>query len=375
MRLPAVHTGRLERWLGAEKMEQIQRSMRGWYGPPIHLVDVPGSVRVTKDGDFIGPFERGYFYSAMDALHDHLSAMSRGFSQPWPAMAYAGFASISEALARASSGYAQSFNGSFTKTGVTGVAGGTTSLWNLGAAPAAGVAAAAAPGGTAFSKANTGAFAWNNPAAGTMRLTGADVSCGLINSSLLIYDRIFGVAKTMNSTATEAVTGVPTRFQSTDPTSEDFAGGNFLSIEVGATPLAATAHNWNVCTYTDQSGNAGATLPSVTGNSGAIIHRLDQPTGPWFCPLASGDSGIQALTQMQCSAAVATGVIWFVIGHPIGFLSFPVINSVLPFDWLTNRNQAPYIPNDACLALYEVVKPTTTAATYTGQIYGTSTAS
>ena len=54
------------------------------------------------------------------------------------------------------------------------------------------------------------------------------------------------------------------------------------------TALAATAHNWTVCTYTDQDGNTGATLPSVTGNSGNIINRLDQPAGTWFCPLASG---------------------------------------------------------------------------------------
>lgn len=354
-------------------MEGIQRSLKGWYGPPIHLIDVPGSVRVTKDGDFIGPFERGVFYSALDAFEDHLRSIARGLSKPGPAMAYAGFASISDALSRASQGFAVNFNGAVTKTGPTGVANVTSSLWRLGASPAAGGAPGAAPGGTAFSKATTGAMQWTNPAAGTMRLVGADLSASVINNSLLIYDRIFGVVKTMASTSTEAVTGVPTRFQSTVATSEDYAAGNFLSIEVGGTALAATAHNWTTCLYTDQDGNTGATLPSVTGNSGAIVDRLDQPIGPWWCPLASGDFGIQQLDQMQCSASVATGVVWFVIGHPLGICSFPVINSLLPFDWLTNRNQAPYIPNDACIALYELCKPSTTATTYTGQIYGTST--
>jgi len=208
-----------------------------------------------------------------------------------------------------------------------------------------------------------------------MRLTGADLSASVVNNTLLLYDRIFGVVKTMASVATEAVTGVPTRYQSTTTTSEEYGGGNFLAIEVGGTALAATAHNWTVCLYTDQDGNTGATLPSVTGNSAAIVDRLDQPVQTWFCPLASNDSGIQQLDQMQCSASVATGVIWFVIGHPLGFMSFPIINTFFPFDWLTNRDQAPYISNSACLALYEVLKPATTATTYTGRIYGTSTSS
>ena len=65
------------------------------------------------------------------------------------------------------------------------------------------------------------------------------------------------------------------------------------------------------------------------------------------------------------------------IGMVLSFalFMFPVINSVLPFDWLTNRNQAPYISNSACLSLLEISKPTTTATTYTGRIYGTSTSS
>ena len=30
-----THTARLERWLGAEQVETMSRSMRDWYGPPI----------------------------------------------------------------------------------------------------------------------------------------------------------------------------------------------------------------------------------------------------------------------------------------------------------------------------------------------------
>lgn len=212
-------------------------------------------------------------------------------------------------------------------------------------------------------------MAFNNPSSGTLHLVGADMSASVINNSVMLYDRIFDVAKTMNSTATESVAGVPTRYQSSTATAADYAGGNFLFIEVGGTALAATAHNWTTCLYRNQAGTDTQTLPSVTGVSGAIVDRFDMPLNTWFCPLATGDSGIMDLAQMQCSAAVATGAINFVIGHPIGIMGFPVINAPLPFDWLTNRDQAPRIFDDACLALLEFPKPATTATTYNGQIY------
>jgi hypothetical protein len=139
---------------------------------------------------------------------------------------------------------------------------------------------------------------------------------------------------------------------------------------VGGTALAATAHNWTVCTYVDQDGNAGATLPSLTGNSiSAIVDRLDHPASQWFAPLASGDTGIRNLTQMQCSAAVATGAINFVIGHPFGWMSFPVINSFMPFNFLFGADDiAPRIFDNACIAFLEPLKPATNTTTYTGKL-------
>ena len=367
--MKSTHSGRLERWFGTERIEQLSQIAKGWYGPPIHILDCPGSVRICGDGDFIGPFERGYFMAALDTLHEAFKRAARVPSGTF----YAGFASISDALAKASQGYKQVPAGSINKVGPTGVAGVTSSLHKLGPQPVAGIAAPAAPAGGAPVDSDTGGMLFANPASGTLHLTGADFSCSVINNSLLLYDRIFAVAKLMASTATEAVTGVPTRYQSIIPTDPDYAGGNFLFVEVGLTVLPATAHNWTVCLYKDE-GNNDSTLPLLTGNASAIVHRLDHPVQQWFAPLANGDVGIKALTQMQCSASVATGLINFVIGHPIGFMSFPVINSIIPFDWLTNRDQAPRIFNDAYLALLEPMKPATTTTTYTGRIYLTGAA-
>lgn len=368
-----VHSQRLERWLGTAKVEYLSQQFRTWYGPPVNLRDVPGSVWVTAGGEFVGTFERGFAATALDALREWLARVDRAIARPQLQL-NAGFASISDALARASSGERQLINGTISKTGPTGVSAVSSSLWRVGAMPAAGGAGSAAPGGRAPDKTTTGAMAFNNPATGTLHLTGADFSTTVASNALMLYDRIFDVAKTMNSSATEAVTGVPTRYQSSTAGAADYAGGNFLFVEVGGTALAATAHNWTTCLYRNQAGTDNQTLPSVTGVSGAIVDRFDMPANTWFCPLATGDTGVMDLAQMQCSALVATGAINFVIGHPIGVMAFPIANPLLPFDWLTNRDQAPRIFNDACLALFELPKPSTTATTYNGLIYATRAA-
>lgn len=375
-RWKAIPSARIERWLGAEKAAQLSAHMKGWYGPPINVRDLPGSVWVGGDGDFCGVFERGAFDSAADAFDRWMKrqrAEWRVAGRLLPGYASAGFGSISDALARASAGFRQPV-GPIAKTGPTGVAASASSLWRVGTAPAAGAAGSAAPGGRVPTKDTTGAWPLRNAVSGTLHLTGADFAASVVNNAITVYDRIFDVAKTMNSTATEAVTGAPTRYQNTSPGNADSVEGNFLFIEVGATALAATAHNWTTCLYEDDAGNASQTLPSVTGNSGAIVDRFDMPTNSWFCPLASGDKGIRSLDQMQCSAAVATGAINFVIGHAIGILAFPAAGIQLPFDWLTNRDLAPRILDNACLTAFEHPKPATTATTYSGFLYITEAA-
>lgn len=377
-----IPRGRIERWLGADQADRMSGMMKGWYGPPINVRDLPGSVWLDKDGEYVGDFTRGQFFSAEDAWEAAVRKSRRiqqvldgAFGRNGlPLYASAGLTSVSDALARSSGGYRQLLNGgTIQKTGPTGVAQVSSSLWRLGAMPQAGAAGSAAPGGRACTRSTTGAMAFNNPSSGTLHLTGADMAASVANNTLLLYDRIFDVAKTMNSSASESVTGVPTRYQSSTATAADYAGGNFLFIEVG-TALAATAHIWTTCLYRNQAGTDNQTLPSVTGNSGAIVDRFDMPANTWFCPLAAGDNGIMDLAQMQCSAAVATGAINFVIGHPIAFMFFPVVSALLPYDWITNRDQAPRIFDSACLALAEMPKPSTAATSYSGLAYALNAA-
>lgn len=370
-RLRPVHSGRLERFVGRDRLNYIGSQFMDWYGPPVHLLDLPGSVRVCAGGDFVGPFEFGCEANWVDLMASRMRRLWRDVGRYNPALVGVGFASVGEALARASSGDRQYLNGGVVqKTGPTGVVSSASSLWRVGSMPQAGGAGSAAPGGRVPTSATAGAMAFNNPSSGTLHLTGANFASSVANNAVMLYDRIFDVAKTINSTATEAVTGTPTRYQSSTPTAADYAGGNFLFAEVGGTALAATAHNWNVCTYTDQAGDA-STLPSVAGISGAIVDRFDLPLNTWFAPLEAGDVGIRALTQMQCSALVATGSVNFVIGHPIGVMMFPIAGVPLPFNWLTGTDLAPRIFNNAALAMFEFPKPSTTATAYNGMISAT----
>lgn len=370
VRNPSIHSGKLERFLGATQVDQISKSMNGphnkWYGPPIAVTLVPGRVMATKDGDFVGRLGTNGFFGLIERQFETARRRFRAWVKGTKTTLNAGFTSLGDLIAEASAGKQRRFQ--FNKAGSTGVVQVTNSLWRLGNQPPAGTAPGAAPGGTAQTDATTGGFPFANPSGGdTQFFTSGFVTCEDAGNTLLLYDLIFGVAKTMNSSATESVTGVPTRYQSSTGGAADSAEGNFLFVQVGGTALAATAHNWTVCQYRNQAGTDAQTLPSLTGNSSAIVDRLDHPVGQWFAPLASGDTGVMDLHQMQCSAAVATGVIWFMIGHPIAWMPVPVANLICPTDGIRGAFQLCRIFDDACLAFLEVLKPSTSATTYTGE--------
>lgn len=364
----ATHAGKLERWLGKEEVEHIADKMRDWHGPPIAVAGVPGRVYASRGGDFRGRIAEGGFASLLcksEDVYNKLPERARRWALKQSSMANTGFASFSDFLAEATGGKRR--EAAFNKAGSTGVVAATNSLWRVGAQPAAGSAAAAAPGGTVPTNATTGALLGMENCSPDTRHIVTGWSHGTVGgNTLLAYDRIFAVAKTMNSTATEAVTGVPTRYQSTTP-GDDYAGGNFVFFECG-TALPATAHNWTVCTYTDQDGNTGATLPSLTGNVSNIINRLDHPTGQWFAPLASGDSGIKNLTQLQLSAAVASGAVDAVIGHPLAWLPVYVANFPNCTDGMNTAVNLVRVFDGACIAFLEMLKSATTATTYNGSI-------
>jgi hypothetical protein len=360
----SVNASQLERWLGRDECERISHSMKDWYGPPIALKGVPGKVFAHRGGDFRGELRAGYEASAMDKAGDILRRIKRGLryaSKRNATQLNAGFTSLSDLIAEASAGKRYEYQ--WQKVGTTGVVGFTNTLWFVGNSPAAGAAAAAAPGGTVPTDATTGGHPFTNPTGGdTQHFVMGGALASVVSNTLLLYDRLFSVTYNIAITTAEAVTGVPTRYQSTTASNADYIGGNFLIPEI-RTVLPATAHNLTTINYTDQGG-AASVLPSVTGLSAGIVNRLDTNLNTWFLPLASGDIGIGALTQIQKSAVLASGAIDMTIGHPLAWIPCPVANMVCQVDGINTAFNLTRIFDDACLALLEVNKPATGATTY-----------
>lgn len=370
-----AHAQRLERWMGADAVARASAVTANhgngpWYGPPIALAGVPGDVRVAPGGDFVGHVDAGYFGSGYDRAEDAIRRAARNGRRryaEWAARQWSQAAAFPASLSDliGASGAGKTSRIQWQKVGPTGVTSVTSSLWRVGNQPAAGAAGSAAPGGRALTNATTGAqYGLGNVSTDRRILKRMQVICTVSGQTLLMYDRIFDVAKTMNSTATESVTGVPTRYQSSTVTDDAYAGGSFCFVEVGGTALAATAHNWTVCLYRNQAGTDAQTFPSMAGNASAIVDRLDHPVSSWFMPLQTGDTGVMDLNQMQCSAAVATGLINFVIGHPICICACPIINLACDADGI-NDALVPVI-DGAALAFLEISKPSSSASTYNG---------
>lgn len=384
-----THSDRLERWLGKAQVEEISTRFKDFYWPvPVH--GVPGNVHVMPGGDFTGEIKAGQYLSKHDGaavvlkkIRMHAEQKARRDNalgllasiiraEDSRIMSVGAFASINAVIAAFTGGKGQTIK--FSKTGVASNAiGNSNDLWTRAGFPAAGAAASAAPGGTVPTSATTGALPFNNiGVANSGHYLNWALNASVINNSLLLYDRIFSVAKTMNSTATEAVTGAPTRYQNSTPGANDYIGGNFCFPANPTTVLAATAHNWTVCQYTDQGGGTGNSFASVAGVSACVVGGVDLAVGSWFLPLAAGDVGVKALTQMQCSAAVATGTIDFVIGHPIAVNACPIANIACLDDGLYTSLNLSSILDSACLSFLELTKPATTATNYSGIIRAVS---
>lgn len=317
----------IERWLGADLAAGIAAKSRGMRHP-VPLANVPGGLWVC-DGDYVGLIAGG------------------------------GFSSLSDLISEATTG-GKKQTLSYQKTGVTApAAAASASLWGVGALPAAGGNAGAAPGGTQFTRTSTGALLQANPGVGDtlhfITWTGVSTVAAM---SLLLYDYLWGV-NINHATTANAINGTLTRYNGTN------AAGNFLSGRV-TTVLGAGAHTITV-TYVDQDGNAAeaGTAQAVRVSSAVNTTPLTQPQ--WFYTLNSPDTGMRNLTNIALSAASTGNVDWF-IGHPLAILPTPLANVPFILDGINSAFNMEEIKTDACLAFMEYYKGATTATTYSGQV-------
>lgn len=249
----------------------------------------------------------------------------------------------------------------FMQNGTTNVIGRGSTLWPVGPSPPVGSTPAAPPGGSTCDRTTTGALAQVDASGGSPTRTRHYLTTQMANGSaaphtLVLSDRLWHVRPSLTAGA-QTITGVPTRGVSTVAESV----GNIIQIEVVAT-LGATAHTWSI-TYTDESGNAG-NVTSVVGVSGAVLNTLDMASG-WWVPLLAGDTGVRAITSVNCGTTV-TGTVNIKIGSPLVYIPIYASNQPSIYDGVNSNFNMAEVKNGACLNHF-VIPGIATATSFSGQ--------
>lgn len=306
---------------------------------------------------------RGGLLPAQDPRERAATAMRR-FARDERGMA--GFVSLSDLISEATAGGKRQ-DLAYMKSGATGVVGRSNTLWTVGPWPAIGAAGGATGTGAALTRATAGALQQQNPAGGDqLHIIGGTFQASIGNQMLLIYDRLWDMTHTMTVDPRSVdAANPPTRYQ-TAP----LAPGNFLSGEV-TTVLPASSPTMTV-DYVDQDGN-NVTSPAVTIQSSAAVSTVPLTTAaPWFIPLNSADVGLRSLQNsanaFDLSAAMASGVVTWFIGHPLMLVPLPVANVPVIMDGINSAFNLNRIYDDACIAMLELTKGVTTATTHWGML-------
>lgn len=365
-----IHSGRLERWLGAEQVALLSGSMRGWYGPPIAVGAQAGEVFVAGDGDFYGYLREGYEASLLDRTADVARRALRAYRlacRPRPVLR-AGFTLLSDLMQM---GRNQAQTIPFQKSETTASTGNTLTLWAVGEAPLAGdpPSLEVGAGGTFHYSGDKGALPYRDARDyGHNYFTGgwAQNSGGAV--TILVYDRLWSGSLLLNTTA-DQVPDLSTldRFyvagQESHPQS---ARGNFVMPEVRTT-LSAVGHTLNL-TYTN-SENTGFRTSSITGVASCVANRIDHGTPPlWYFPMQSGDAGVKSIDAVSVSVGTMTGAINIVLGHPIAWLVSPAASLAGVMDGIASGTQMVYIPPQSCLAMLHVARNASTNVATRGAI-------
>jgi len=235
------------------------------------------------------------------------------------------------------------------------VAGRMTSLWvydksfGPGAAPTTG----AIP-----TNATTGAIPFTNPGGGRNKWLVQFGAAGLNVGTLILYDRLFHIGNLSGtSTGVQTIQGSPASPALTRYTD---GIGNFVFYEI-YTAVGTTTSTMTM-TYIDQNDvSSTSTINIGTANFNSAQRAQ-------LIPLASGDTGVKAVTQIQLSASTLTaGNFGIVIGHPIAYAPIGAAGMMGWRDFTTGLPGLPDLPSNSCLSLLWLAS-TTTAPEFFGAL-------
>jgi hypothetical protein len=329
-----THEARLERWLGKAESDRLRLASLGLKAP-VPICNVPGDL-FTYDGDVYGVMKGGGF----DSLSDLISEATTG-------------------------GKRQQLT--YVKAGTAGIAGRSNSLWNVGSVPPAGGTGGTTGTGAAKTRTSTGALRQANAAGGdTLHLVGAVSQASVATNLLLVYDRLWDMTHTMTVDPRSCdAANVPTRYQTAALAPGNFFSGEVTTVLPGATPTITID-------YVDQDGN-NVTSPALsTIYSAAAVNTVPFTAPNWFVPLDPADTGLRSLQNsanaVNLSAAMASGVVTWFIGHPLMWIPQPVANSAVIIDGINSAFNLERVYDDACIAFLEIAKGATGATNYWGSL-------
>jgi hypothetical protein len=254
----------------------------------------------------------------------------------------AGFTSFDALVyARSSLGYGQDLYFNKVTAFSPGAAGQNWTLWAAPGLPAAGVYTGSAETAAQATDATTGGIGFTN--AGTGRNLFAHSLSALCTSgtgTLILWDRLLYYPGLSHAPATLTMTnGVALPRYTT-------GAGVYAFLEV-TTTLGANAHTCTL-TYTDQSGNAGASTGAQTIIVSSAAERI--PHAFRYFPLASGDTGIRSVQSVVFAGAGATGTSALVLAKPLAVVPLGTASIASVQDLLRGPQIAlPEINDDACL--------------------------
>ena len=354
-KLLSTPSHQIETWLGNEVAEEISNAMRGYHADiAIPVANIPDSrVYVTRDGDFVGSMKGGHYNSLWNLMQDRAARSVR------KTLLNTGFASLSDLISELTTGgKRQDFM--MNKVSGTAIALVAQDLWNKGNVPSAGGVATAAAAGHSPTNATTGAIKFTTPGGSdTLHFLGGVITSDVAARTLLMYDRFYAVNHTM-TVDPQAVSGTPTRYQDTT------AAGNFITVFV-TTVFPAATPTYTI-TYVDDAGNTAEAAAAQTIVSASAVSRFPFAAtvgAGWYIPLNSGDQGVRSITDLNLSAAMASGAADVVLGKPVAFLPTSVGAGIpIVVDGVNSPLFMHPVNGSACLAFFDIMRSSTATTTY-----------
>jgi hypothetical protein len=225
-------------------------------------------------------------------------------------------------------------------TATSPVSGRGCSLWEYDGMPAKGDVPTI---GAIPTKSTQGAIPFTAAGGGRDKhLIGVSIA-PLTAGVFLLYDRLFhegGLSGT--STAAQTVQGLPASPALTRNTG---GAGNIAFYEIYS--IIGTTSTTLTMTYTNQAGTGSRTSTINIGGTG-----FREATRMQRIPLAAGDSGIQAIEQIQLTATTGNaGNFGITIAQPLAWIPVGAGGTMGWRDYTTGLPGIPVIDPNACLSL------------------------